>query len=279
MLTLPELTVYISHTCDLACEGCFTFNQLNWGKHFDINNNVEQLKDKVDFEEIFLLGGEPLLNPYLKQWMDWMQYMWPHSRKKWIVTNGRNLDKLPPDWHENWQLEISAHSPTDLEQILDWLNVRNFELTKFYDNRHTDATVHYKIMFEGQEAGELSESWKFFENPSILENNKPITWKNLNDANKQHSLCPSKECLHLLDGRFYRCPQQAILPQLHKKFRIEEPYSSIASQDVGCKPSEFLEWIETRNSPQEQCRLCDWSKKINLPEVSDIKKIKVTQLL
>jgi organic radical activating enzyme len=277
MIILPELTIYISHTCDLACDKCFTFNNLNWSKHFQINRSVESLKDKVEFKEVFILGGEPLLNPQLSNWMQWTENMWPTS-KKWIVTNGRHLDKLPNDWMGRWNLEISAHSEDDLQTILKWLEKNCIKCLKFYDDRHTDAKWHYQLTSNGKDVGELSESWNFFDVPVVLNNDKPIKWTSLFDKTEQHASCPIKECMHLLDGRFYRCPQQAILPQLNKKFQIEEPFRSIAEQDVGCNADEFLEWIETKNNPQEHCRLCDWTQKIELPSQSKIKKIKVLRI-
>lgn len=277
MITLPELTIYISHTCDLACDKCFTYNNLNWSGHFQINKSVEILKDTVEFKEIFILGGEPLLNPYLTKWMQWAEYMWPSS-KKWLVTNGRHLDKLPKDWANSWQLEISAHSIADLKTILEWADSNCIKYSKFYDDRHTDAKWHYQLILNDKIVGELSEAWHFVDMPVILADNNPIHWNTLYDKIEQHSLCPAKECMHLLNGRFYRCPQQAILPQLSTKFQIAEPFKSIATTDVGCSPKEFLEWVKTKDVPQDHCQLCEWSRRIELPVTSKIKKIKILQI-
>jgi hypothetical protein len=83
--------------------------------------------------------------------------------------------------------------------------------------------------------------------------------------------------MHLLGGRFYRCQQQALLPKLARQFQIEQPYKDIAQQDLGSSPEEFIEWSNTRLQSQSQCQLCNWSKKIDLPIESEIKKIKVLQ--
>lgn len=278
MVNLPELTVYISHTCDLACEGCFTYNHLNWSGHFKPEYNLEQLRGLVEFNEVFLIGGEPTLNPYLKEWMDWVEYTWPSS-KKWIVTNGRHLDKLENiSWSNNWNVEISAHSPTDLKLILDWLTNKNIVTERFFNNQHTDAEWHYRLLLNGKDVGELSESWNFFNNPAVLKNNQEISWSPFSNSIEQHNLCPAKECMHLLNGRFYRCHQQALLPILNETFKIADEYKSIAKQDVGCSPDEFLTWAKTRLEPQTQCSLCNWNNKIVLPAESKIKKIKVLKV-
>jgi len=277
MIRLPELTIYISHTCDLACQNCFTYNNLNWAKHFEINRDVEILKGKVEFDEVFLIGGEPTLHPKLTEWMEWVEETWVDS-KRWIVTNGRHLDNLPNNWHEKWHIEISAHSQEDFVKIIAWLDINSITYEQFKDDRHTDADTHYTLFYQDRIVGELSEAWNFFELPMIAKEGSALKWKFLNNENEQHSICPTKECMHLLDGRFYRCQQQALLPRLSRTFQIEQPYKRIAEQDLGCSADEFLDWAVTRKSPQEQCKLCDWNKKTRLPPESEIKKIKVLKL-
>ena len=286
MIRLPELSVYISHTCTLSCDSCCTFNHLNWGNHFKIDKHrerLERLKGIVDFEEVFIIGGEPTSNPALGSWMEWIEGMWPNS-KKWVVTNGRDLnkfDELYPKWQErDWKIEISAHSKEDLNTVMDWINQRweNVTCEKFWDGRHEDGEWHYKLEVDGIERGEITEAWQFYENPSVLKNANKLSWDKLRDAQDQHSKCPAIQCMYLMDGRFYRCHQQAILPQLSKKFQIDDQFSHIAKQDLGCAPEEFETWIKTRLEPQIQCQLCKWENKITLPEQSKTKKIKILKL-
>ena len=283
-MILPELSVYISHTCDLACDHCFTYNNLDWGGHFLFSEQKEKLQgiEKLsEFKEVFLLGGEPTTHPELNLWIEWVETSWPSSMK-WIVTNGRNLnlfDSKNPTWLDRgWQLEISAHSPEDLNMIFSWLDSKSIVYEKFYDDRHSDAQWHYRLTYQGKGVGELSESWMFYKSSTVLESGKWISWNSLQDKEEQHKLCPSKYCLHLLNGRFYRCPQQALLPQISKTFQIDSLYKTIAEQDLGCDPSEFSQWIETRNQAQDQCRLCHWKEKQLLPETSKIKKIKILKI-
>jgi organic radical activating enzyme len=283
-MKLPELTIYISHTCDLACDHCFTYNNLDWGGHFYFENyetTLQGISSTVDFEEIFIVGGEPTISPDLSKWMQWVDKEWPTSRK-WIVTNGRHLSRFYeqyPTWIDNgWLLEISAHSETDLKNIFTWLDSQSITYTRFYDDRHTDAAWHYQLNYQGQVVGELSEAWIFYKSAAMLEAKKSITWNGLRDKNEQHQLCPVKFCLHLLDGKFYRCPQQALLPYVSKIFHVESEYKNIAEQDLGCYPRDLITWIETTNLAQDHCQLCDWSEKYVLPQQSKIKKIKILKI-
>lgn len=281
---LEELTIYVSHTCDLACDNCFTFNNLSWGKHFE-PPDVEKYKKfaaDVKFKEVFILGGEATTNPHLHKWMQWVEELWPDA-KHWIVTNGRNMERLskkyPNWWSHGWHVEISAHSPKDLDTVVAWMDANWADHTRerFFCNQHEDGDWHYELKVDDKYVGELSEAWSFHKTPVVLQTNKPITWRGLSDKNEQHKLCLAKYCLHFFNERFYRCPQQALMPELVKKFHVNEPYKSIAEQDVGCNAEEFLEWIKTQDEPQEHCRLCKWGDKVELPTKSKTKKIKVAQ--
>ena len=141
VLTLPELSLYISHTCDIGCDSCFTYNNLNWGGHFKPEGHLEKLKGKVDFETITILGGEPTTNPHLNEWMTLVDINWPFHKDKWIVTNGRKLSNIPRNWNERgWQLEISAHSPADLKSVFESKeNVSDIE--KHLDDIHKIAAA------------------------------------------------------------------------------------------------------------------------------------------
>ena len=165
MLTLPELSLYISHTCDIACPSCFTYNNLNWGGHFKPDwNELGKLKKKVWVDFIAILGGEPTTNPHLHEWMDLVDDVWEHHRDKWVVTNGRNLNSLPDNWiTRDWQLEISAHSPVDLAAIFQWFQDEcpHAVMKKYYSNDE-DAYTHYQVLLDGAQIAKISESWFFF---------------------------------------------------------------------------------------------------------------------
>jgi len=281
MITLPELSLYISHTCDIGCDSCFTYNNLNWGGHFKPHEDLYKLKDKVYFDWITILGGEPTTNPYLNDWMKQVETVWPNHDNKWIVTNGRNLDRIPSDWPErNWRLEISAHSPKDLSCTLAWFNNNFPKITwkKYFDDSHEDAVWHYELSLDGKYMGKISESWLFYKESLIAKPGQKLTWDKLYDPKESHKKCIASECMYFLEGRFYRCARQAILPQLSKTFQIDGKYKDLASVDLGCTIDEFNEWVKTRLEPQSQCAFCPWAEKITLPEVSKTKKIKVLTL-
>lgn len=281
MITLPELSLYISHTCDIGCASCFTYNNLNWGGHFNPHSDLKKLKDTVWFENVFILGGEPTTNPKLDSWMELVESVWLGHTKKWIVTNGRNLSRIPSNWTDRgWLLEISAHSPTDLKTVFNWFNANyeNVTFNKRFDDRHEDSDYHYDINIGGNWHGTISEAWLFYKESLIAKPGEVLTWDKLYDINDAHKNCIARECMYFLEGRFYRCARQALLPQLAKTFQIDGQYKALAEADLGCNADELKEWSKTRLEPQSQCAFCPWSEKITLPEVSNVKKINVLKL-
>jgi len=281
MLKLPELSLYISHTCDIGCASCFTYNNLNWGGHFKPHADLYKLKNKVYFNYISILGGEPTTSPYLKEWMKLVEEIYPEHTDKWIVTNGRNLSNIPNDWiQRNWQLEISAHSETDLQSVFDYFQThyKDIKFEKYFNNSHEDAEWHYRMILGNTTVGKISEAWLFYKESLIAKPGQPLTWDKLYDPIESHKKCIAKQCMYFLDGRFYRCARQALLPQLAKTFQINGQYKDLAKTDLGCDINELVEWSKTRLEPQSQCAFCPWAEKIKLPEVSNAKKIKVLQL-
>lgn len=283
MLNLPELSLYISHTCDIGCASCFTYNNLNWGGHFKHGGELFELKDKVDFETVTILGGEPTTNPYLNEWMEAVEQVWLDS-DRYIVTNGRDLNRITskcPNWRERgWKLEISAHSQTDLDNVFLWFSktYNNFSYTRFYDSTHEDGEWHYDIFINDEHVGEISEAWSFFKESLIAKPGEALTWDKLYDPEESHKNCIARECMYFVEGRFYRCARQALLPQLAKTFQINGAYKELAETDLGCTASEFVEWSKTRLVPQSQCQFCPWGQKIELPKISNVKKINVKLL-
>lgn len=287
MQKFSDLQLYINHTCDLACPNCITFNNLDWNDDHNFKQlepEIEKWRGKVEFEEIYLLGGEPLLHPDVKQWMLWVESMWPDS-KKFITTNGRHfarLDLVYPDWDSKWRVEISVHSKEDYDTAIAYINQKwnNVVLERFKHPEAVDAYYKHLVTSNGEWKAILSESWDFYEVHSnvILEDNKPISWKQLNDPAEQWNKCPGKKCKYMVNGKLYQCPIQAIVPQLGKSYKVDEKFYSIVKQDFGCTADEFDSWLEKYYAPNQQCSLCDWSNRINLSGATIFKKIKAVKL-
>lgn len=82
MLRKSELTIYLTGKCNLKCKQCYKPD----GKHELTLDDLEWIFQHIDNKRTTILGGEPLLYPYLKEALE----LFPQIT---IATNGMLLDE------------------------------------------------------------------------------------------------------------------------------------------------------------------------------------------
>jgi organic radical activating enzyme len=94
---LDRVEFYITNVCNYSCEQCNRFNNY----HFSGQQRWEDYKEvyiewgkRIDFNYITILGGEPLLNPTINEWINGIAGIWKKPQIE-IVTNGSRLNKVP----------------------------------------------------------------------------------------------------------------------------------------------------------------------------------------
>jgi organic radical activating enzyme len=103
---------YITNVCNFNCDNC---NRLN-NYYFSGHDKWEDYKETyfawsklIDFDEISILGGEPLLNPTLDQWIGGIREFWPASTIN-IISNGTRLNY----WHQRGLFDLISRTKTNL---------------------------------------------------------------------------------------------------------------------------------------------------------------------
>mgnify|MGYP000901469910 CR=1 FL=1 len=122
-LFIPKIEFYITNVCNLACNECNRFNDLKFtGTQLwkDYEAVYEEWAEHIDFEKIVILGGEPLLNPSIIEWIEGVHRLWPKYGKQ-VLTNATMLDRVKglKDAcinNKTW-IGISLHSERDLPEI------------------------------------------------------------------------------------------------------------------------------------------------------------------
>lgn len=149
--TLEYAEFYITNVCNLGCNNCNRFNNFyfkghqHWESYFDI---YEKWSERVDIKEIVILGGEPTLNPSLKDWCIGLRKCWPNASII-LLSNGSRINKL--HWlyetmqKHNIKLEITAHGksryPLLYKEIKDFLTP---PINEKYDSNYSDWLGAYK---------------------------------------------------------------------------------------------------------------------------------------
>jgi organic radical activating enzyme len=119
---------YISHTCNLSCKNCLSYNNFNISGHERWSDNaefVERWGGLVSVDDFSIIGGEPLGNPDLDLWVKGTHKHFNTKDFK-ICTNGTQLErwrKNIPEWTElGVVLEIHTHDKSQVGEM--WSNLR-----------------------------------------------------------------------------------------------------------------------------------------------------------
>lgn len=249
LIRIPFLEMDLAHACDLKCRGCTHYS--NYG-----------LKGSVPFQEgevwlrawatrltpgtFSFLGGEPLLNPDLLDYLRLAGLLWPDS-KRILITNGLNCH-LRPGLFETLaetgtRLDISVHSHKD-QAYLDRFNQALVEIER--------ARLHssFEVMLRTQE-------FRFYrtyrgEGPDM----RPFEDKN---PEASWQACQNSSCCTIHQGALWKCPPLAYLGLAAKKFDLDRqaawrPYLAYRPVPVTASEDELVNFFMTAAEPA--CAMC-----------------------
>ena len=102
---LPYLEFHVADHCNLNCKACEHYSGLVKEPHFPnlekFTRDFERLHEFIDdLGVIRILGGEPLLNPEVSEYVKLSRRLYPQAII-YVVTNGLLLPKMPEGFFEN----------------------------------------------------------------------------------------------------------------------------------------------------------------------------------
>lgn len=237
-IRIPSVEFYITNVCNLTCEGCNRFNNLKFRGWQDWNEYADVYREwgkHVDLDKIVILGGEPLLNPSLTDWIKGLHNIWKKLPDKdaavpiQILTNGTRLgyfDDLYDFCSDNatW-IGVSLHHEKYKEELFD--NIRKFFKNrpyKFYESETGQAGVtggHYS--FETPLVKVAVWRQTHFTQNSLKTN--PAGKFTLYNSSPQiaHGACnfAKHKVYHFIKGKLYKCGPVALFPELDEQFGLE----------------------------------------------------------
>lgn len=96
MIKMDKIEFYITNVCNFNCSQCNRLNNYKFNgfqKWEEYEEVYTQWSQKIDFNKINILGGEPTLNPTFKQWCVGIRKLWPNAQIS-VVTNGTRFDYI-----------------------------------------------------------------------------------------------------------------------------------------------------------------------------------------
>jgi organic radical activating enzyme len=247
MLHLPYCEFYITHTCNLSCSNCHTFNNLPITGHSNWKENQPKYQTwarKLDIDRISLIGGEPLLNPDFEQWLVGIADLWPRSHIK-IYTNGSQFDKWPNLYslvsslnqkrnHGQIWFVVSLHDNQHLQLFHQWLDVNDIKPKECYadDDRNLSIFANFDLeTFDLKQKNiftikdhrqviiQLRDQHSFHTNALQIVDGKLKLFNS--DPDESIKICKVKTCHHMRDGALHKCGPVGVLPKIIDEFDIE----------------------------------------------------------
>jgi len=273
-LFIPKIEFYITNVCNLACNECNRFNDLKFtGTQLwkDYEELYEEWANYIDFERIVILGGEPLLNPSILDWIKGLHRLWPKYGKQ-VLTNATMLDKvkgLLQTCKDNmtW-IGISLHSANDLPEIEE--RIKNFfegEIVLKVEGRKNNALgADWYYRSGGSPYAEIG-IWKqdYFYKNSILTAPTGEMFLHDSDPARAHDQCMfvRNKNYHFIRGEIYKCGPVALFPDLADQFDLnlsEEDKNLINSYSPltvdMAKNGTAQSWLNHIDDQIPQCKFC-----------------------
>jgi hypothetical protein len=272
-----KVDFYITNVCNLACNRCNRFNNFNfagWQRWSDYEATYESWGQLVDLTAITIMGGEPFLNPTLKDWVDGLNRIFGVEVQ--VLTNGtrfrqnkdlyQSLLYRSPKTGDLNHIGISLHNVKDFEDymkqdILDFLEgpVTIYEKDDpinwwrsdwlFRDKNGVTVAVYVSNNF-GNAAVNQNQYNRF-----VLHNN---------DVEKAHDNCAFAKwkSYHFIRGKLYKCGPVALMPEFDQQHNFDisdddrqllNSYQALSVDNFENYHSEFFTNLD---KPIAQCKFC-----------------------
>ena len=236
---LTNFTVDITHHCNLNCRGCDHFSPLAEERFYSLdcfNKDMRRLSELTEgyVDRIGIMGGEPLLNPNVIQYLKITRECFPNTKIR-LVTNGILLDKQD----ENF-----------------WLTLKNLNI--YIEYTKYPINLDYK---------KLDELMKKYEVPiDVYSYNQKViktSYKIPLDFNGNQHVCSNfakcfqaNNCISLKEGKLYTCTVAPSIEHFNKYFNKNIPLSPRDGIDIH-EAKNINEILEFLAKPIPFCKYCN----------------------
>ena len=273
---VPNIEFYITNVCNLTCSNCNRFNNhafTGYQKWSDYEAEYIEWAEKIRLQKVTILGGEPLLNPTICDWVNGINSLW--NKVVQILTNGTRINHVPGlydvlnnftginDQEKNW-IGVSVHNENDLDRhieegkkFLQGGRVRYLtskERTNNSDYALCDdnyVKIHYWLQNEFYD----SAVQKNKHNKFTLHQTDPL------DA---HESCGfvKFQCHHFIRAKLYKCGPVGLFPEfdIQHNFDISDEdrkllhsYHPLSVHEFAQRGKQFIDGID---DVIPQCKFC-----------------------
>jgi organic radical activating enzyme len=267
-LLLNKLEFYITNVCNLTCSGCNRYNNYNfkgaqnWN---DYSDNLAKWAEKIEVAHSVILGGEPLLNATITQWIPGLRSLWP----KWgvqIQSNGTRIDQVPGLYDAidriAW-IGVSAHSTDDLDEL--FRRIRRFlkgSIIESSDPSHPTGS-NYQFCDSNNRKVNVWVHDHFVQSNIIEQPNGRFGLYD-SDPAAAHANCTFAKFknYHWIRGKIYKCGPAALMPEFDQQHKFDisvedrillNSYDALSVEEFDQRGEEFFRTID---DVIPQCKFC-----------------------
>lgn len=260
-IILPFLETMITQACNLSCVGCTNYSDLRHSGYVPWSQGQESILpwlDRINIPDFGIIGGEPLINPELEEWLLGLRKLLPKSQLR-LTTNGLLLHKWP-----------------DLVRLLNSIGNCVFKITVHIQDRALEQ--HIENIF-------AADSWETVVEHGIsrwrnchgvrFQINRPSTFLKTyrnsyqdmapyhSDPTDAFSKCIQQTCPLLYQGRIYKCSTSALLIDTLARFdnpNWDQWQRYIEYGICALDSAETIEnFVNNFGKPHAQCAQCPGS--------------------
>lgn len=231
---LEYFEYHVAFHCNLKCKGCGHYSNIAKPEFGNLNvykNDIKRLKELYwGVERIRLMGGEPLLNKQLSQFIVATRNTFLDANIR-VVTNGL----LIPDINEN------------LLKIMHEYNT-GFDVTQYPPTQEVKEKIELRCLEHGVEMAMSPLVKEFFDNwNSNTENSQQISYER----------CISKGCHYLEDGKMSLCCAPILQLKLQDILKREVEVSENDIIDIYKDTLDGFLLNKYLSKPIKFCKYCD----------------------
>lgn len=266
---VDKIEFYITNVCNLTCEDCNRYNNYKfsgWQRWQDYAEIYAQWAKKIKFNQITILGGEPLLNPTICDWISGINTMW--NMPVQILSNGTRLNYVDGLYEQlvndqNW-IGVSLHNDNEF----DGFEKEVYKFLKGKVSKVVNPNISYGdfsyIYVDSNRVKIQVYCQNTFVNTPLIQTGPDKFKLHNSDPEQAHSVCgfAKYKNYHMIKGKFYKCGPSVLLSEFDQQHNIDlsdddrallYAYQPLSANEYDTRGSEFFSSLD-QSIPQ--CKFC-----------------------
>jgi len=264
---LPKLEVHINNTCNLTCDNCDRFSNHNFTgvqKYKDYAEIIKQWSDCIVVDQVVILGGEPLLNPTLLDWLTALRNI--TSNPIQILSNGTRLNRVEGLYesllpNKDW-IGISWHNTQDESIFTDIKDFLKGDIAHIGPTYPEYGNETYLTDQNGVTIGVWLQNEFGLAAVHKNEKGKWSLWNNNPDEVHQGCAYYQHRSYNMIRGEIFKCAPVALMSEFDNQHfldisnedrEIVHSYKSLKVQNFDKEATNFFNNID---NVLPNCKFC-----------------------